>query len=142
MDVLVLFLILGLLFLIIGIVYLVHIIIFIQHSKIITGKIIRINQGYSNNIKGYFPIIQYYDYKGKLSSYESNTGYLQSTFKVNDIISLRYIRVNKKSKVCENNTFALFGVSLISIPIGLIFFTIGILGVSGITLEKIFKFFT
>lgn len=129
MDVLAICIILGSIILIIGIGYLINRLAFMRKAKVIKGKIIRIKEDYINNRKSFFPTIEYSDYNGKRSVYESNTGYRRSKYRINDIVNLRYLRVNKKNVVCEDTPFALYGVSLIFIPIGLLFCVIGILGV-------------
>lgn len=126
MDIFVAYIILGSLILIIGIGYLINRIVFMKQAKVIKGKIIRIKEDYINNKKSYFPIIEYSDYKGKRNVYTSNTGSRRSKYQIDDIVNLRYLRVDKKNKVCEDTPFALFGVALIFIPSGLLFCIIGI----------------
>lgn len=72
MDIFVAYIILGSLILIIGIGYLINRILFMKQAKVIKGKIIRIKEDYINNKKSYFPIIEYFDYKGKRNVYTSN----------------------------------------------------------------------
>ena len=86
----------GPLLFIIGVGYLINKIVFIRSSKIIEGKIIEIREGYVNNRKSYFPIVEYRNEEGKIRSYESNTGYWKSRCKKGDLIELRYIRYKMK----------------------------------------------
>lgn len=142
MDVLAVCMIIGTLILFIGIGFLTNRIIFIKQAKLIKGKVIRIKEDYIDNKKSFFPVIEYLDERGKRSVFESSAGsYRSSKYRVNDVINLRYRRVGKKNKVCENSIFALFGIALLFIPIGLLFSVIGVLGMAGVTLEMVIGFF-
>lgn len=123
-----LFAILGILLFIIGLVYLINKISLVKHGKIISGTVIDLREDYVNNKKAYFPVIKYYDDNGQRKSFKSEAGFSRLKYAVGDNVGLRYYRQGLKDVVCINTVFALYGVSLISIPIGLLFSIIGILG--------------
>lgn len=113
---------------IIGLVYLLNRVKFVRNAIVIKGKVVDLKRDSINYKKAYFPVVSYIDDMGKRRTFESDAGYNRSIYNIGDEVELKYYRMGKKRKVSINTVFALYGVSLVFMPIGLLFVVIGVLG--------------
>lgn len=128
MNKLYIFVIIGPVSLIIGILLLIKRKEFVSKSRVISGTVIDTKEGYVNNKKSFFPVIEYYDENNSSKEvFESDTGYNPPKYKVGDIVEVRYYRRGEKKISCLNTWFAIWGGPAIFIPIGALFSIIGVI---------------
>lgn len=122
----VVFYLIGPLMLICGIITFIQRRRFVKESSVINGEVVGIRTlPARNNRKAYYPVIGYFDTKtSNQETYESNTAYEASRYKIGDKVELRYLNDGTKKKACMNNWTGIWGLSFMLVLFGLIFCTI------------------
>jgi hypothetical protein len=99
----------------------------IQNSTSVNGVVTKIIDGIdTNGYQSYFPLIEYSDENsGKKCSYRSVNGYWKSKFKIGQNVGLLIRKTENEPEICINTKFDIWGLSVISISMGLIILLIG-----------------
>jgi hypothetical protein len=117
------FLALGPFLLITGLIILIKRRKFVKESTVINGVVSEIKIGIvRRNRKAYYPVVRYFDpVTASEETYESNTSYEASSFRIGDKVELRYLNNGMKKQLCINTWFGIWGLSFMLILFGLIF---------------------
>jgi hypothetical protein len=131
------FFIIGLIVVNAGIRNLIDKIKYIRNSVVITGKVVDIKKEYfSPSLDGgsmptFIPIIEYVDLRdGNVKKFESNTGFPDGVYSINDKIEVRYYYDEDETELFINNWLAKWGAPTFLISIGIIFMSVAIIGIS------------